>query len=150
MAKKDRLNVLILNAPFLKRYSRGQRNPGVTRSDTMYYPYWIAYTTGSVEATGVNTVFMDCPAEGWDYPDVENKAVDFKPDMFIMDTTTPSIYDDIAVLEKLKAKFPRAKFALMGTHATATVEETFGVKQEEWSKISETAKSIRSKGKTKN
>ncbi|MBC8491604.1 MAG: radical SAM protein [Candidatus Marinimicrobia bacterium] len=127
MKKKDRLSVVMLNAPFLQRYSRGQRNPGVTRSDTMYYPYWISYTTGSVEATGANCIFLDAPGEGWDYGDVEKRIVDFGPDLIIMDTTTPSIYNDIDVLEKLKVKFPNAKFAVMGTHATATVEETMGL-----------------------
>ena len=115
----------MLNAPFLKRYSRGQRNPGVTRSDTMYYPYWMSYATGAVEQTGVNCKFIDAPGEGWDYGEVEQKAVEFAPDLLVLDTTTPSIYNDIEVLDKLKAKFPRAKFVMVGTHATATVEETF-------------------------
>jgi len=48
----DRLKVFMLNPPFLKRYSRPQRNPGVTRSDTMYYPYWMAYATGALEKAG--------------------------------------------------------------------------------------------------
>ena len=115
----------MLNAPFLKRYSRGQRNPGVTRSDTMYYPYWMSYATGAVEQTGVNCKFIDAPGEGWDYADIEKKAIEFAPDLIVLDTTTPSIHNDILVLDKLKEKFPRAVFAMVGTHATATVEETF-------------------------
>ncbi|MBL7190082.1 radical SAM protein [bacterium] len=123
----DRLNVLMLNAPFLKRYSRGQRNPGVTRSDTMYYPYWMSYATGAVEQTGVNCKFFDCPGEGWDYGDVEQKLEDFPPHLIILDTTTPSFYNDIEVLDKLKAKYPKAVFGMAGTHVTALPEEPFGL-----------------------
>lgn len=127
MKKRDRLTVLVLSPPFLNRYSRGQRNPGVTRSDTMYYPYYTAYTTGTVEKTGVNCMLIDAPGEGWDYDEMEKRALEFKPDLFVLDTTTPSIYNDIDVLNKLKDKFPNSKFAMMGTHATATVEETLGL-----------------------
>lgn len=126
MPKSDRLSVLMLNAPFLKRYSRGQRNPGVTRSDTMYYPYWMSYATGAVEQAGFNCKFIDSPGEGWDYEEVEKKTIEFAPDFFVLDTTTPSIFNDIEVMNRLKVKFPKAKFCMVGTHATGVVEETFG------------------------
>lgn len=125
MQKRDRLSVMMLNAPFLKRYSRGQRNPGVTRSDTMYYPYWMAYATGAVEQAGFNCKFIDAPGEGYEYPEVETMITEFAPDLIVMDTTTPSIYNDIEVLDRLKAKFPQTKFCMVGTHATGVVEETF-------------------------
>lgn len=127
MTKRDRLSVLLLNAPFLKRYSRGQRNPGVTRSDTMYYPYWMSYAAGAVEQAGFNTKFIDAPGDGWDYDEVEKKIVEFNPGLFILDTTTPSIHNDIVVLDKLKTKFPQVKFCMVGTHATGMVDETFSL-----------------------
>ncbi len=125
----DRLKVLMLNPPFLKRYSRPQRNPGVTRSDTMYYPYWMAYATGALEKAGFDVRFYDAPAAGMDYPDVEQRALDQKPDMIVLDTSTPSIYNDVKVLDMLKAKFPQAQGVLVGTHATAMPDETFGFSQ---------------------
>jgi len=121
----DRLKVLMLNPPFLKRYSRPQRNPGVTRSDTMYYPYWMAYATGALEKAGFGVTFIDAPAAGLDYNEVEKRAVDFKPDIVVLDTSTPSIHSDIRVLNLLKDKFPEAKGVLVGTHATAMTDETF-------------------------
>jgi radical SAM superfamily enzyme YgiQ (UPF0313 family) len=121
----DRFKILMLNPPFLKRYSRPQRNPGVTRSDTMYYPYWMAYATGSLEKAGYEVRFYDAPAAGMEYQEVEQKALDLKPDMIVLDTSTPSIYSDVEVLDKLKAKFPKAKAVMLGTHATAMTDETF-------------------------
>lgn len=122
----DRMKILMLNPPFLKRYSRPQRNPGVTRSDTMYYPYWMAYATGSLEKAGFDVHFYDAPAAGWDYAEIERRALDFKPDMIVLDTSTPSIYNDVKVLDLLKEKFPKARGVMVGTHATAMADETFG------------------------
>jgi anaerobic magnesium-protoporphyrin IX monomethyl ester cyclase len=121
----DRLKILMLNPPFLKRYSRPQRNPGVTRSDTMYYPYWMAYATGSLEKAGFDVRFYDAPAAGLDYADIEHRALEFKPDLLVLDTSTPSIHNDVNVLKMLKEKLPRARGVMVGTHATAMAEETF-------------------------
>ncbi|MCX6640060.1 MAG: radical SAM protein [bacterium] len=121
----DRLKILMLNPPFLKRFSRPQRNPGVTRSDTMYYPYWMAYATGYLEKGGFDVRFYDAPAAGMDYSDLEKRALEFKPDMLVLDTSTPSIHNDVNVLNQLKAKFPNAKGVMVGTHATAMTDETF-------------------------
>jgi radical SAM superfamily enzyme YgiQ (UPF0313 family) len=122
----DRLKVLMLNPPFLRRYSRPQRNPGVTRSDTMYYPYWMAYATGALEKAGFDVRFYDAPAAGWDYAEIERKTEELKPDLLVLDTSTPSIHNDVHVLNKLKHKFPNARGVLVGTHATAMTDETFG------------------------
>lgn len=125
----DRLKILMLNPPFLKRFSRPQRNPGVTRSDTMYYPYWMAYATGALEKAGFDVRFYDAPAAGLDYPEIESRALDFRPDMIVLDTSTPSIYSDVKVMDLLKAKLPKAKGVMVGTHATAKADETFGFSQ---------------------
>lgn len=122
----DRLKIFMLNPPFLKRYSRPQRNPGVTRSDTMYYPYWMAYATGALEKAGFDVRFYDAPAAGFDYPEIEKRALEFRPDLIVLDTSTPSIYSDVKVLGMLKEKVPGARGVLVGTHATAMTEETFG------------------------
>jgi radical SAM superfamily enzyme YgiQ (UPF0313 family) len=122
----DRLKVMMLNPPFMKRYSRPQRNPGVTRSDTMYYPYWMAYATGVLEKHGFDVRFFDAPAAGWDYPETERKALEFKPNLLVLDTSTPSIHNDIKVLDMLKEKLPDVTCVMLGTHATAMTDETFG------------------------
>ncbi len=121
-----RLKVLMLNPPFLKRFSRPQRNPGVTRSDTMYYPYWMSYATGALEKDGFDVQFYDAPAAGKDYNEIEKRTLEFKPDMLVLDTSTPSIHNDVNVLEKLKAKLPDVKAVMVGTQATAMTDETFG------------------------
>jgi len=47
------MKVLFLNPPFKKNFSRTSRNPAVTRSGTIYYPFWLAYAAGLLDRAGV-------------------------------------------------------------------------------------------------
>ena len=41
------MRVLFLNPPFMGgRYSRTSRSPAITKSGTVYYPFWLAYSAG--------------------------------------------------------------------------------------------------------
>src|SRR3989304_2567951 len=46
------MKILMLNPPFLPKYSRFSRSPAVTKSGTIYYPIWHAYATGVLEKEG--------------------------------------------------------------------------------------------------
>ena len=52
----------MLNPPFLRNYSRGQRSPAVTKSATFYYPIWLAYAAGAVHQAGHEMRLVDAPA----------------------------------------------------------------------------------------
>ena len=47
--------------------------------------------------------------------------------MFVISTSTPSIYSDIAFAEKIKEQYPNAVFLLVGTHPSALPEETLNI-----------------------
>ena len=42
---KSKIKVLLINPPFLSKFSRSQRSPAVTKGGTLYYPYWLAFTS---------------------------------------------------------------------------------------------------------
>lgn len=44
--------------------------------------------------------------------------------LIVLDTSTPSIYNDVKFGAELKAIFPNAFIVLMGTHPTALPEQT--------------------------
>src|SRR3989337_1032435 len=46
------MRILLLNPPFLKKFSRPQRSPAVTKSGTLYFPIWLAYAAGVLEEAG--------------------------------------------------------------------------------------------------
>ncbi len=118
------MNVLLLNPPFYSKYSRSQRSPAVIKSGVMYYPIWLAYATGVLEQKGFNAKLVDAPADGYDLPYVLNLANEFQPRLIVVDTSTPSIHNDVRVVEELKKQLPGAYVVLVGPHVTAMPEQS--------------------------
>lgn len=118
------MKVLLLNPPYLKKFSRPQRSPAVTKSGTLYYPMWLAYATGVLEKEGFDVMLVDAPAEDYDFNEVLKMTSRFRPDLIVVDTSTPSIYNDVEVTGQLKDISRRAFVILVGTHVSALPEET--------------------------
>lgn len=118
------MNVLMLNPPFHPRYSRSQRSPAVIKSGVIYYPIWLAYATGVLEQDGFNVRLIDAPAAGYDVSWVLSFAEEFRPRLVVVETSTPSIHNDIAVAEAIKSRVPEAFILLVGPHVSALPEES--------------------------
>jgi len=118
------MRVLFLNPPFLPRYSRSQRSPGVIRSGTLYYPIWLAYAAGMTEREGHETRLVDCPARGANEEDILADIKSWRPDIVFCDTSTPSSEYDLGLAEKIQLERPESWVFPVGTHVTATYEES--------------------------
>ena len=120
------LKIWMVNPPYLKKFSRPQRSPAVTKSGTLYYPMWLSYATGVLEEApnkfGVELI--DAPAAGLDLDQILARAKEEQPNLIVLDTSTPSIYNDVEVAEKLKDVLPDSRIALVGTHVSALPEQT--------------------------
>jgi len=114
----------MLNPPFLKRYSRQSRSPCVAKGGTFYMPYFLAYATGVLEKNNFEVKLIDAVANEWDREQTIEFAKDFCPQLIIVDTSTPSIINDVEVASKLKLALGGAHICLVGTHPTALPEET--------------------------
>ena len=114
------MKVLLINPPFLPRYSRSQRSPGVIRSGTLYYPIWLAYATGVLEQEGHECRLVDAPAGDLSLEVCLKLAADFEPGLIVIDTSTPSIFSDLECARALKRQHPRSPVVLVGNHASAT------------------------------
>lgn len=121
------MNVLMLNPPFHPRYSRSQRSPAVVKSGVMYYPIWLAHATGVLEQSGFNVGLVDAPAAGYDVQYVLNLVEEFRPRLLVMDTSTPSIYNDVEVAEAIKNRVPDAFVLLVGPHVSALPEASLQI-----------------------
>lgn len=120
----QRLKATFLNPPFLKKFSRSQRSPAVTKSGTLYYPMWLAYAAAVLDNEGHQVDFIDAPADGYDLDYVIDRVRDFSPGLIVVDTSTPSIYNDTMICEKLKSSQPEAFTILVGTHVSALPEDS--------------------------
>ncbi len=118
------MRVLTLNPPFHPHYSRGQRSPAVIKSGVMYYPIWLAYATGVLEQNGFQVKLVDAPAAGRDLRYVLDLVDGWKPRLVVLDTSTPSIYNDVDVAQAIKQRVPGAFVVLVGPHVSALPEES--------------------------
>ena len=118
------MNVAFVNPPFIGRFSRTSRSPAVSKGGTLYYPIWLAYTAGVVEQDGHSIRIYDAPADGLNVNDILSDLKDFQPDIIVVDTSTPSIFHDVRVLEQIKEYFPTIFAVLVGTHPSALPEDT--------------------------
>ncbi len=121
------MNVLTLNPPFHPKYSRGQRSPAVIKSGVVYYPIWLGYATGVLEQNSFNVKLVDASAAGHDLAYVRDLIEQFRPRLVVMDTSTPSIYNDVEIAQAIKAQVPDTFIALVGPHVTALPEETLRI-----------------------
>jgi anaerobic magnesium-protoporphyrin IX monomethyl ester cyclase len=121
------MRIFLLNPPFLHEYgkfSRSQRSPAITKSGTLYYPMWLAYAAGLLEQKGFSITLWDCPADSILFSQVEDFVRQQHPDLVIIDTSTPSILNEIEAGERIKSLAPTAFVLLVGPHVSALPEET--------------------------
>ena len=121
------MKIAMLNPPFLPKYSRFSRSPGVAKSGTIYYPLWHAYATGLLEQMGHEVKLIDAPAEGLSTEACLDIMQKFEPGIILIYTSTPSIYNDIQVGSKAKALLPQSYIVLAGPHVSALPEETLQI-----------------------
>jgi len=119
------MKVLMLNPPFMSNFSRSSRSPAVTKGGTIYYPYFLAYATGALEEAGFDVKLVDAIANDWNRKETIGFVKKFNPDLVVVDTSTPSIYNDVEVATEIKKTVPDAHVSLVGTHPTRVTNETF-------------------------
>ncbi len=125
--KNYEFKILILNPPYLKNFSRSQRSPAVTKSGTIYFPMWLSYAAGVLEKEGYEVDLIDAPADNYNLDDITKRAKEFIPDIIVIDTSTPSIFNDIEIAGTLKDELPKSFIILVGTHVSALPKETLDI-----------------------
>jgi radical SAM superfamily enzyme YgiQ (UPF0313 family) len=118
------VKIITLNPPYFSKFSRSQRSPAVIKSGVMYYPIWLAYATGVLEQDGFEVKLIDAPASKRDLPTVLDDIMKIQPDLVVIDTSTPSIHNDVTVAEAIKDKIPGVIILLVGPHVSALPEES--------------------------
>lgn len=118
------MKILLLNPPFLPRFSREQRSPAVTKSGTFYYPMWLSYAAGYLEDQGHDVRLIDAPAVPLDMAGVLEHLAGFVPELAVVDTSTPSLLNDLGVAAKLKELWAEVFTIGVGPHVSALPEET--------------------------
>jgi len=118
-------SVSFLNPPFHYRFSRESRSPAVNKSGTLYYPKWLCYAAAYARKSGHHIDVIDAPASGASIEAVIERIKSHNSSYLIVETSTPSIVNDIKVVKQIKEEFGEKLNVLMaGRHISAMPEET--------------------------
>src|ERR1700678_1001668 len=121
------MHVLFLNPPFHPRFSREQRSPAVTKSGTLYYPKWLAHAAGVAIQNQHEVDLIDAPAAGYSVKAVIDRIAAKNIDAVVCDTSTPSILNDVSVIESLVAAKPSLDVLMVGRHVSSLPKETLAM-----------------------
>ncbi len=126
------MKIYFINPPFKAEYgkfSRESRSPCIGHSGVLYYPLWLIYAAAYCKKCGHEVLFFDAPAKQYDFEKSLEiiKAKGEGTGLFVINTSTPSIYSDVDFCDSIKKLFPSALTLLVGTHPSATVKETFAL-----------------------
>ncbi|HOH25045.1 MAG TPA: B12-binding domain-containing radical SAM protein, partial [Bacteroidales bacterium] len=94
------MKVLFLNPPFHDHFSRESRSPAVTKSSTIYYPKWLSQAAGVAIKEGHEVDLIDAPAWCVDVQYVMDRIVAKNIEAMVVDCSTPSIINDIQVVDR--------------------------------------------------
>lgn len=98
------MKIYLLNPPYLPNFGRGARWQEIGRAGTLYYPIWLAYATANLGKS--HTVrLIDAVAKKWTNIDVLNDVKSFKPDLIVIDSSFPSLNNDMQVASYLKENY---------------------------------------------
>ena len=118
------MKIIALNPPFLTHFSRESRSPAVAKSGTLYYPMWLSYAVGFLEKQSHEVVLIDAPAQCLSQENVIERITAFHPSVVVIDTSTPSIYNDVEIGAAIKKALRDCFIVLVGVHVSALPLET--------------------------
>lgn len=117
------MKVYLLNPPYFSHFGRGARWQDTGRGGTLYYPIWLSYAAAVVEQEH-KTRLVDAPARDWFRKDVIDDVKRFKPNLIIVDSSFPSLNNDIGVANFIKRNYDKdVKIVLVGPPTSQFPEE---------------------------
>jgi len=118
------MKVFLANPPWLEEnkigHRAGARFPYIDqkkgkKSIFIPFPFFLSYAAAVLKENDIEVMLVDSVAEGDSYDDFFNKMKRFKPDLILIEISTPSIFTDLEIAKKLKNEI-EAKIVFSGPH----------------------------------
>jgi radical SAM superfamily enzyme YgiQ (UPF0313 family) len=93
----------------------------------LYYPKWLATAAGVAIKNGHDVDLVDAPAGGFSVKAVNDRIAAKNIDAVVCDTSTPSILNDISVVEAMVAARPSLHVLMVGRHVSSLPRETLAM-----------------------
>jgi anaerobic magnesium-protoporphyrin IX monomethyl ester cyclase len=116
------MRVYLLNPPFLPNFGRGARWQEIGRAGTLYYPIWLAYAAANISRNH-EIKLVDAIAKKWKKDDLIKDIKEYSPEIIIIDSSFPSLNNDINITNFIKQEYDCAKIVLVGPPASQYHEE---------------------------
>jgi len=99
----------------------------VTKSGTLYYPKWLAHAAAVAIKHGHDVDLVDAPAGGHSVKAIIDRIEAKQIQAVVCDTSTPSILNDVHVIDCLVGARPSLHVLLVGRHVSALPEDTLAM-----------------------
>lgn len=93
----------------------------------VWAPISLATIAAVLEEDDITCRLDDCIIEKVDRGALVERARSFSPDIFVINTATPSIVCDLELADALKKEFPNSLILAIGIHVTALPEESLAM-----------------------
>ena len=117
------MRVAFFNPMFGKDFTKSARWFARSRGRVQRHPDYLCTAAATVEAAGHGLFFLDAQAKNLSTEDALPDIKGFRPDLIVYQTSTPSIYADIAAA-RLCRDATGALNVLVGPHVSAEPEDT--------------------------
>jgi len=113
------MRTLFLNPPSFEGFDggAGSRWPATREIESYWYPVWLCYPAGMLEDSRV----VDAPPHKVSIDDCVALAADYE--FIVLFTSTPGLWVDVQIAERMKQVNPKAKIAFVGPPATVEPEK---------------------------
>lgn len=118
------MKVIILNPPYGDDFCRSARWAARSRGRVQRHPETLLISAALLEKEGHAVRFIDGAALNLKQEEIRERVKEFRPELAVIHTTTPSIDNDLSYAQMIKATMP-CQTVLVGPHVTAVPEETF-------------------------
>ncbi|MCB0351837.1 MAG: hypothetical protein KDD38_11685, partial [Bdellovibrionales bacterium] len=71
------------------------------------FPFYLAYTTALLKKDNIETYAVDAIALNWSEDQFIDYVKEIRPDVLLMETTTPTVEKDVQIIQNIKAHLPK-------------------------------------------
>lgn len=121
------MKIYYLIPQYVPNFSKSSRWQTISRGFTMRHPELQLQSVSVLEEACHEVKFLDATAKFVSKEQVFELIKEFKPDMLVIYTTTPSIFDDISYFKWFKEQYPEKMTVAIGPHVTAEWEDTLNL-----------------------
>lgn len=127
------MRIVLLNLPWKENLRlgvrAGSRWPFTSfpeKDGRIYYipfPFFLAYATSLLKKEGKKVKIIDAIAEEFNEENLIKKINSFKPELIVVETSTPSFKNDLRIIYNIHNNLINSQIAICGPHASVFPEE---------------------------